>query len=219
MIFRELAVWIDPVARSGPEAMAVDEWLFHTALAPVLRIYRWRGNWGSFGYFGNLAAARAALPELSWVRRWTGGGTVDHRFDWTYSVVAPAGTLITTIDRSESYREVHTALAAALGSSGVVVMLESGDAPPGGALCFRNPVRYDLVGENGEKIAGAGQRRSRGGLLHQGSVAVAGSEGLAQEFAERLAARVRRIDLATQDSEILALVSRRYGDRNWTEMR
>ena len=37
--------------------------------------------------------------------------------------------------------------------------------------CFEKPVEWDLLCQ-GEKIAGAGQRRTRQGILHQGSVAV-----------------------------------------------
>ena len=69
--------------------MAVDEWLLETATLPVLRVYRWAGEWASIGYFGEVTAARAAFPGVNLVRRWTGGGMVDHRADWTYTIVAP----------------------------------------------------------------------------------------------------------------------------------
>ena len=40
MLFEVLRVWKDSVARSGPENMAVDEWLTtQTAEGPILRIY------------------------------------------------------------------------------------------------------------------------------------------------------------------------------------
>jgi lipoyl(octanoyl) transferase len=52
---------------------------------PVLRVYGWQGNWGSLGYFGKSPKRVAGFPEIDWVRRWTGGGTVDHRADWTYT--------------------------------------------------------------------------------------------------------------------------------------
>ncbi|MGE9268270.1 MAG: hypothetical protein ACQKBY_09245, partial [Verrucomicrobiales bacterium] len=43
---------------------------------------------------------------------------------------------------------------------------EGGDS----AACFEKPVCWDVLGPNGEKLAGAAQRRSRAGFLHQGSV-------------------------------------------------
>ena len=36
-------------------------------------------------------------------------------------------------------------------------------------LCFVEPAKYDVILE-GQKIAGAGQRRTRSGLLHQGTL-------------------------------------------------
>ena len=78
-VFENLQLWLDPVARPGPEAMAVDEWLLGEVQVPLLRIYRWQGEWGSLGYFGSLSEAQKNFPGLQWVRRWTGGGTVDHR--------------------------------------------------------------------------------------------------------------------------------------------
>ena len=39
----EMELWVDALARSGPECMAVDEWLYENARKPVLRVYRWRG--------------------------------------------------------------------------------------------------------------------------------------------------------------------------------
>ena len=48
-----------------------------------------------------------------------------------------------------------------------------GDEGDGGAACFSNPVAYDLTNMSGDKVAGAGQRRTRHGLLHQGSLITA----------------------------------------------
>jgi len=219
MIFPELLLWLDPVARPGPEAMAVDEWLLETAELPVLRIYRWDGAWGSIGYFGALAAARAALPGLEWVRRWTGGGVVDHRADWTYSLIAPTGSMPSALRKTESYREIHAALAAALLSRGVAAAISAGDSRTGLDLCFRNPVRHDLIGEAGAKIAGAGQRRTKLGLLHQGSLTQGGSCGLAPEFAGRLAKAVSEMEPRVPMDEIAARVARRYADPAWTARR
>ena len=39
MVFERLLLWLDPVKRPGPEAMAVDEWLLETAAQPILRVY------------------------------------------------------------------------------------------------------------------------------------------------------------------------------------
>ena len=150
----------------------MDEWLLETAELPVLRVYGWLGGWGSVGYFGNLTEAQASFPGVEWVRRWTGGGTVDHRADWTYTVVAPAGGALVGLRGAESYRMLHAALAEVLVAEGIDARLSSGAEETGAALCFENPVSHDLVGAGDRKLAGAGQRRTNRGLLHQGSVAL-----------------------------------------------
>lgn len=213
-----LTLWLDDVARDGPENMAVDEWLLATATAPVLRVYRWRPEWGSFGYFVRDADAAASLPGLHRVRRWTGGGIVDHRRDWTYTVVAPGRGGLAGAKGGESYRVIHEALVAALGESGVEARLESATAPARGGECFVRAVEHDLVGADGRKLAGAGQRRAKTGLLHQGSVALEGSAGLAREMAARLAKRPREVVVAPPAEEIEARAGR-YREAAWAARR
>jgi lipoate-protein ligase A len=223
VIFQHMQLWIDPVPRSGPEAMAVDEWLLETADAPVLRVYQWLGDWGSVGYFGDLAAARSSFPGLSWVRRWTGGGTVDHRADWTYTVVAPAGEPLVKARGAESYRILHAAVAVALRCEGVDAALSTGADETGMALCFENPVSHDIVGPGGRKLAGAGQRRTRHGLLHQGSVAgacdAAASRKRAESLAGLLAADWEARECFPPEEAVAGKLRSRYAVPEWLERR
>jgi lipoate-protein ligase A len=52
---------------------------------------------------------------------------------------------------------------------GIVTVLTHANAPKSSPACFANPVIADVI-ENGRKIAGAAQRKTRTGLLHQGSI-------------------------------------------------
>ncbi len=200
--------------------MAVDEWLAETVESPLLRAYRWCGEWGSLGYFGRIAEAEAAFPGLAWVRRWTGGGVVDHRADWTYTLVDPAGGPLFLEKGDASYRRIHAGLAAALGEE---VSLQDGAGDPGIATCFQNPVRHDLVDRaTRRKIAGAGQRRTKRALLHQGSVDL--PEGtdpaeMAARFASAIASAVRPLDLAPPAGEVTERAACRYADPRWTRRR
>lgn len=218
-VFEQLYVWIDSEKRPGPEAMAVDEWLLETVEVPVLRIYGWLGDWGSVGYFGKLETARAAFPELEWVRRWTGGGTVDHRTDWTYTLVAPAGSGIAGLRGAESYRIMHEALALTLRQEGINARLSTGTDLTGAALCFENPVGHDLIDPEGRKLAGAGQRRTRRGLLHQGSVAATCdadvSENRGGRMAALLAERWKKVELQPPTDWIDPKIRSRYGSASW----
>ena len=190
-----MELWFDPLARSGPEAMAVDEWLLEYATHPILRIYRWDGEWGSLGYFGKLADSRDGLPDMNLVRRWTGGGTVDHRGDWTYSLIVPLSYELARMKGGESYRAIHEILTDVLKAEGGEPDLAPANGKSGG-MCFENPVEFDVIDAAGEKLAGAAQRRGKLGLLHKGSVATAGDSRLRGElFAER-------IRLVERDAEI-----------------
>lgn len=174
--FSAIRVWHDEVPRTGAENMAVDQLLMERSQdLPVLRIYRWSEPTVSFGYFNALADARAAFPEseaeeITYVRRWTGGGVVDHRCDVTYTLAIPRSQKLANTRGAVSYQVIHQALADLLTDVGESVRLTSCCEGDGGVQCFTNPVAYDLTDLEGHKVAGAGQRRSKYGLLHQGSV-------------------------------------------------
>ena len=192
-ILDQLLVWRDPVERSGPENMAVDEVLFETLGGhPLLRFYDWDGGWVSLGYFQNLAEARRLFPDpgLGFVRRMTGGGIVDHRNDLTYSLFLPRGIPLAEARGDLSYRTIHAALAEALGKAGRRARMVTEEEGPDSAACFEKAVAWDLVDDDDKKLAGAGQKRSRTGLLHQGSTLVPGPDRagrLADALADTLA--------------------------------
>jgi len=100
------------------------------------------------------------------VRRWTGGGVVLHENDFTYSVIVPACQPWSQTNPLDSYRLIHESLATALADGSRLAGTEDLIEAP---FCFVAPALHDVV-RGKEKIAGAGQRRGKLGLLHQGSV-------------------------------------------------
>jgi lipoate-protein ligase A len=214
-VLPQLQLWLDPVPRDGPENMAVDQWLAETCEVPVLRSYRWTPGWGSFGYF--VKTADLPAKGLKWVRRWTGGGIVDHREDWTYTLFIPVGFGLAEARGAESYRVIHAALVSALRAAGVEARL-SGEMPPAvGGECFLQPVEYDVMDGAGRKIAGAGQRRTADGLLHQGSVA--GVDDYPEILGKMLADRVLYRDFEPDPDWLDAAIFARYGNPGWHERR
>jgi lipoyl(octanoyl) transferase len=157
-----------------------------------VRFYGWHRPSFSFGYSQKIAWVRTQLPADSegadLVRRPTGGGVVDHREDWTYALVIPRGHELEKARAVESYRAVHEALRTALAACGQPAALKErcepaaeteGDdgelagcaAAKGPTVCFTRPELYDVVDvATGAKIAGAAQKRTKEGLLFQGSV-------------------------------------------------
>jgi lipoyl(octanoyl) transferase len=222
-VFKKIVYWVDRVARDGPHAMAVDEWLGSVAQEPVLRVYPWAGDWCSLGYFGDINAAQCRIDCPNWVRRITGGGVVDHRNDWTYSLVIPKSEPAAHWRGDASYHAIHQALATVLRAEGVDCRLSSGPGFAGEPLCFSNPVDHDIVGQLGKKIAGAGQRRSRAGLLHQGSLSIPAdrqrSELRSHALAKALAVDVISTAFAPDPAAIERMVAERYGCEAWLHRR
>ncbi len=218
-VIEKLCLWMDDVARGGPANMAVDEWLLETAEVAHLRVYPWEKNWGSYGYFVPDAEAAKSLAGLNRVRRWTGGGIVDHRSDWTYTLVIPRGERLAELRGAESYRVIHLALADALRAGGIACEVAGARSAMPGGDCFQRPVEFDLLGAGGDKVAGAGQRRTARGLLHQGSLALKGDDDLGRRLAGFLAREVRATAIRVDERRVGELALKRYAAIEWRDRR
>ena len=231
-MFAALNVYHDAAAHSAAMNMAIDEALLEYATVPSIRFYRWHSPALSFGYFGKFAHVACYASERDLVRRWTGGGIVFHGDDLTYSIVIPANDNAFSESSMAIYEKVHGVLCDAVGGNGKRAVVAGGGNPggaadairiafsAGGYNCFANPVRADVI-VDGRKIAGAAQRRTRRGLLQQGSIQGIDLEnGLSERFAVELsnncqpqslpkAVRCRAREIAAQ----------KYGAEAWLRKR
>lgn len=220
MLLEKLCLWEDAVPRPGPLNMALDEAMMEQATEPWLRIYKWSVPTVSIGF----SQALRVIPESkrAWpvVRRWTGGGVVVHDGDWTYTLAVPAGYPFGEQPAGESYRQIHEAMIAALAVSGITdCLLQPLSTSDGMGVCFTEPARYDVV-RNGQKIAGAAQRRSRTGFLHQGTVqSLQPPPGFAWNFAGLLALEPTAITQTDAEKTLMGcaqiLCAEKYGTESW----
>jgi lipoate-protein ligase A len=140
------------------------------------RPFGWSGPAYTFGVSQPWAKYRAQVPaHYPLVRRCTGGGLVSHLDDWTFALVIPAGHPLYAADAMASYAAVHEALATALQAQGQPVKLApapSGERPfQSPDACAQRAEPNDLVrSDDGRKVAGAAQKRTRSGLLLEGYV-------------------------------------------------
>jgi lipoate-protein ligase A len=223
VLFEELVLWMDPELRSGAVNMAVDQALLEWGCKPVLRVYGWRERTVTLGYAQSRAKLAEGLPE-GWpvVRRWTGGGVVFHGEDHTYTLMVPAGHPWAEVRPVESYRLIHQRLADGLVSAGFVgcrlaLAEDVIDLP----FCFQAPALHDVI-RGTVKVAGAGQRRGRLGLLHQGSVQqVALADGFWRQWAAGLAGVVDEWTAVPGGimERAAVLAERRYELEQWLESR
>lgn len=172
-------------ASSTPaENMARDEALLESVLdgrsPPVLRFYGWKPPGLSIGYLqrveeeADLSAARRY--GIDCVRRLTGGKSVLHEDELTYSIVIRSdhGSLDGrgVID---SYRSISRALVLSLSFLGIDAGMAERTGERAGrsstSVCFEVPSVYEIV-VAGRKIIGSAQTRHRGVILQHGSVPI-----------------------------------------------
>lgn len=136
---------------------------------PLLTFYEWGAPSLTYGYFVN-PDDYLVKNSFQMGRRPTGGGILFHSIDCAFSLVIPASHEKLSLNTLENYRLVNGLVSEALASLGVKVeVLEEGKSPM--RFCMAKPTVYDLV-IGDKKVVGAAQRRSKEGLLHQGSIAL-----------------------------------------------
>lgn len=169
-LFEHLILHLDPVPHAGAWNMALDQAWLELSAHPVLRVYGWDTATVTIGYAQSLAKLGGALPGWPVVRRWTGGGVVLHGNDETYSVIVPSSHAWAETRPLDSYQIIHAALAEGLNAAGMSgCRLAGPEDLIENPFCFVAPALHDVV-RGKVKVAGAGQRRGKLGLLHQGSV-------------------------------------------------
>ena len=174
-------------AHDGALNMAVDEFLLKNQIQkkdsnPILRFYRFNEPTVTVGYGMWQAVYSEKNQNIPFVRRITGGGMVVHGgSDLTYSLILPLSRQPLLRKVKESYFLIHEALRKTLAHFGIATELfdkkcdAASDLDPErkkekASFCFEAPVLFDVM-LSGKKVAGAGQKRSQGHLLHQGSIA------------------------------------------------
>ena len=218
MTWESLRFFVDREPHSAAVNMAIDEALLFVEAnrEPILRCYRWRAPSVSFGYFTRWESVVGRYRQWDSVRRWTGGGIVEHAGDFTYSLILSAGNPLPT--NRELYRVVHTSIAEALRTRGYDVALTQTEDTLASDACFQRAVEFDvrLAQLN---VAGAAIRRHRRGVLLQGSIqGMKLSPGFEADFAVRLSDRVAPLVLKPSVTEAAERLAReKYGSLDWNQ--
>jgi len=175
----------EPLA--GARNMAIDEAIMESGRRGLitLRLYRWQPGCLSFGRnqtaLGRYDGDRAADLGYDVVRRPTGGRSVLHHHELTYSVTAPVswGSL------RDAYVRINRALAAGLRRLGVdAVVHESTAGPiprPTVRACFRDPLPGEVT-VTGRKLVGSAQWRDTDALLQHGSILIRNEQHLVEDL-------------------------------------
>lgn len=162
--------------------LAVDEYMLDNQYScGALRMYQWDNHSFTFGY--NLSYWRTVKklgPVFGHpIRRLTGGGLVNHQYDYTFSIVIPRSHPFYHFTAMKSYQSIHMLIQEILKIFGVSTTMCPCSQCDGTRLpqtsvdyCFKNPVAFDLVREKSifQKVLGSAQKRTRKALLFQGTL-------------------------------------------------
>lgn len=147
----------------------------------ILHFYDWEGDSATYGYLVNpsdfINLEKAKDRGLSLARRPTGGGIVFHLWDLAFSVLVPSSHPLCSENTLENYQSINQAVQGAveefITQKGLELITDDAAAFDASCkrFCMAMPTKYDLV-VGGRKIAGAAQRRTKKGFLHQGTIAL-----------------------------------------------
>jgi lipoyl(octanoyl) transferase len=186
-------------ARSAALNMAVDETLMRRVReggAPVLRFYRWSSPAVTTGYFEDVSRVarrfQAEKKGMAVVRRITGGGSVLHGNDLTFSLALRVPASYFASDVKSSYLKINEAVRVGLRERFPSLDYADCKTVPSQSsrqrerVCFDQPSCYDLLSQ-GKKVLGGSQRRTGGVLLHQSTLFLDGApdeltRGIAEGF-------------------------------------
>ena len=163
----------------GAWNMAVDDAIARAVGArrapSTIRFYAWRRPTVSLGYLQATRGAveRQACDELGVgaVRRPTGGRSVLHDDELTYSVCVPLDPFWTRLTVVESFCLVSEGIMVGLRSLGISGILAGATGSPAlrSDACFQLP-RMPAILVAGDKLVGSAQRRYAGSILQHGSL-------------------------------------------------
>ncbi|HSW86877.1 MAG TPA: hypothetical protein VLG49_05190 [Rhabdochlamydiaceae bacterium] len=149
---------------------------------PILHFYQWQRDSATYGYFVQpdefLDLEKVKECGLDLAKRPTGGGIVFHAWDLAFSVLVPSNCPLFSMNSLENYALVNRAVLRAVHTflkERTDLQLTPVDSPELDSdcrrFCMAKPTKYDvMLGER--KIAGAAQRKQKGGFLHQGTIAL-----------------------------------------------
>lgn len=216
-ILSRLQLWEDSSPRTPAGQMACDEALLHFCEMPVLRVYRWPAPAVTFGYAQRLVAVERLARRLPLMRRWSGGGMVFHGSDLTLALAIPASDAAASGSSREIYSAIHAGLLPAIQKSVPNARLVLPEECRCGPVCFESPVAFDIIA-GPSKICGGALRRSKAGVLYQGSLHL--PSAVPAEIANSLAAEVCRFEKAASlESLIEDLSFCKYETPAWMAMR
>ncbi len=168
---------------AGAWNMALDEAIMDAvaegAAPPTLRLYQWAPPCLSLGRrqpLQGIDLARLRAEGCEAVRRATGGWSILHTDELTYSVALSPSDPRADGPILDAYRKLSAGLVAGLALLGVAALMTPASASGTHnltAACFEVPSAYEITA-HGRKLIGSAQARPNGRVLQHGSLPLTG---------------------------------------------
>ncbi len=165
---------LDTGMHTAKENMAIDIALLEDLAidtVPLLHFYEWEQDAATYGHFVD-PKKNFKKEGLDIAKRPTGGGVILHVADFAFSILVPASHPHFSLNAMQNYAFINQRIAKAIAHLGKPALLPEEPAEEGvEGYCMAKPTKYDVM-VGGKKVAGAAQRRTRHGYLHQGSISL-----------------------------------------------
>jgi lipoate---protein ligase len=175
---------IDTGINSAKKNMEIDKNLLKNLIKksiPMFHFYDWIENCATFGYFIDIKnfinLSFAKKNNIQFAKRPTGGGIIFHVWDMAFSFLMPSNHKFFSKNVLQNYKFVNELVLNAvcefqklsnpyLTKNDFLAKNENSKY-----FCMARPTKYDVI-LDGKKIAGAAQRSTKDGYLHQGSISI-----------------------------------------------
>jgi lipoate-protein ligase A len=211
--------WIKDTYRNAVMNMSIDEMLFNEyGDIPVLRTYYWDNAYTTVGYFQK---AKDVIVK-DFVRRFTGGFTVNHQHDISYGFIVSSKDW-NVYSQDETYKIIHLAIKKTLEECGIYTIMLKDKAGYSNSICVNTFYTNDLV-YRGKKIVGSCLRRRGSKIMVQGSVHAHLDSDTAdlfsRLFAKNLSSSINKsaMEIKLDDHYIqkaLSIAKERYSNNVW----
>lgn len=146
----------------------------------ILHFYNWNVPSLTYGYFidptHHLNVDVLQKYGLQKARRPTGGGIIFHLTDFAFSILIPSNHPKFSLNTLENYAFINEKVANSVAhftsqslQPQLIVQEPECISKECFPFCMAKVTQYDLM-IGGKKVGGAAQRRTKQGLLHQGSL-------------------------------------------------
>lgn len=183
---------IDSGSQKGVDLMTKDRTLLNEIdRVPILHFYDWAEPTATYGLLTKPEAhlSQKALQQdgIHLAQRPTGGGILFHLYDLAFSLVLPKTHPLVCENTLANYRWINQIVAEAVTPFvplplTLLPQTTSNNRSSLERFCMAKPTPYDVLCDN-KKLIGAAQRKTKKGLLHQGTISLClPNFSLLQEF-------------------------------------